>query len=524
MTYPEYIRQLLEFIRNDGGAPGDLSRSLPMPDEGDGGMYAVWKLVCDPHFRSACKRDPIWYAKAQSMLEDLARSAVGLNCSALDELIKKCLENYLCRMLGTGGQRDRYEPDRPDKEPEMGPHLFGGDGGDGVVPRADQHEPADTDGLLLFERFGTVIDDLFPGRKMVVELPEEENAPLNVTDAGEDYDSGQGPEEEEEDESEEGERSDDASRGDKVAEEQRSLRDEIASLASESSDCESGVSIGHGTSRSEHRRRENRFLRSIPKELLRLAKLIGRTGSTGSQEGGYFPAASKSDITGITVGDNLNALLPSELALLSSPSTQDVFFRNYVGKRLQIFASASSGTVPVRHQDGPVIICLDTSGSMIGEKIDAACALAIAVTIIAQRRRRSVLVIKYSDWHFLMKITNIHNQVNDLVDFLSSYGGCGNNENELFRWLFDDILPSERAFDTADILCVTDFGWDVLTDETKDRIRSAKDGGLLFYGLNIMEDDCNYCGPANDYCDRMMLEVCDSLWCYRSGECWEDNA
>jgi hypothetical protein len=35
----------------------------------------------------------------------------------------------------------------------------------------------------------------------------------------------------------------------------------------------------------------------------------------------------------------------------------------------------------------------------------------------------------------------------------------GNDENSMFEWLFREILPREEKFRTADILCISDFGW-----------------------------------------------------------------
>ena len=106
-------------------------------------------------------------------------------------------------------------------------------------------------------------------------------------------------------------------------------------------------------SREEERREELRFLKSLPPSLRKLARRIGRAGGEEKAPSGRFPAAAKSDIAGITVGDDLNSLLPSEIALLAGRETEDVFFRNFVGKRLQVFASASAGQEPVRRQDGP---------------------------------------------------------------------------------------------------------------------------------------------------------------------------
>ena len=106
----------------------------------------------------------------------------------------------------------------------------------------------------------------------------------------------------------------------------------------------------------------------------------------------------------------------------------------------------------------------------------------MAITIIAQRRKRDGLVVKYSDGHLLLKVTKLSRQREDLEKFLSSYQGRGNAENELFRWLFKDILPNEKAFDTADILCITDFGWEPLNDYTIKLIESFKRKGMIFYG------------------------------------------
>lgn len=330
-------------------------------------------------------------------------------------------------------------------------------------------------------------------------------------------------EEEEEEDNEENDENVDKEREDADSGEQNKIPDDINDLLEDlmksigrpDTGSEEQFGIGAGNSKEENLRRENRFLRSIPKDLLKLAKLIGRSGSGDFKPSGHFPTAAKSDITGITIGDNLSSLLPSETALLSCPATQPTFYHNYVEKRLQIFASASSGNAPVTHQDGPVIICLDTSGSMRGEKVEIACNLTMAITIIAQRRKRDVLVVKYSDWHFLLKVTKLSRQREDLEKFLSSYQGRGNAENELFRWLFKDILPNEKAFDTADILCITDFGWEPLNDYTIKLIESFKRKGMIFYGLNVL--------GFEKWSFDSMTTVCDSLWEWSSNHLEEMN-
>ena len=276
--------------------------------------------------------------------------------------------------------------------------------------------------------------------------------------------------------------------------------------------------IGAGDPKLEQQRRENIYLRSIPESLKKLALLIGRAGEDVTETRGRFSVASKSDIEGITVGNNLSALLPSELVLLSEKATQDVFFMNFAEKRLQVFASASQASHPDDHKDGPVIICVDESSSMSGEPLQVAIQLAYAVTIIAKRRHREVLIVAYSDSHKMMRVDSLGRDRSKLLEFLSNVSMGINNENAMFEWLFLDILPREKKFDTADILCVSDFGWVAIDDSVKRLIDEQKASGMKFYGLNIGGvfggwhdlDDFGLLGP---------MDVCDSLWEYSGGEC-----
>ena len=460
MTRREYIKELLSHVRSIGGLPGELEKSLPSPEEGSKSQEAARKVVSNPYFLAGRKRDGAWYARVESELEDFAaRIDAMLNPTedSINEEIRQFLEELLNRNLGTDLKPGPQEKQEQEEE--------------------EEEDNEENDEIVDKER-----EDANSG--------EQNKIPDDITDLLEDLmksigrpDTGNEEDEEKEKENE--------------------------------TDNEEQFGIGAGNSKEENLRRENRFLRSIPKDLLKLAKIIGRSGSVDFKPSGHFPTAAKSDITGITIGDNLSSLLPSETALLSCPATQPTFYHNYVEKRLQIFASASSGNAPVTHQDGPVIICLDTSGSMRGEKVEIACNLTMAITIIAQRRKRDVLVVKYSDWHFLLKVTKLSRQREDLEKFLSSYQGRGNAENELFRWLFKDILPNEKAFDTADILCITDFGWTPLNDYTIKLIESFKRKGMIFYGLNVL--------GFEKWSFDSMTTVFDSLWKWSSNHLEEMN-
>jgi len=296
---------------------------------------------------------------------------------------------------------------------------------------------------------------------------------------------------------------------------------ELHNFLADNDDIDDDITgIGSSDPKLERQRRENIFLRSIPESLKRLALLIGRANEDVTETRGRFSVASKSDIKGITSGNDLSALLPSEVVLLAEKATQDVFFRNFAEKRLQVFASASRSSRPDEHKDGPVIICVDESSSMSGEPLEVAIRLAYAVTIIAKRRHRDVLIVAYSDSYKMMRVDSLGKNRRQLLEFLSNVSMGGNDENAMFEWLFRDILPKEEKFDTADILCVSDFGWTEIDRFVKGLIDEQKASGMKFYGLNI----CGAFGGWDSLYDSGFIspmDICDSVWEYSNGACVE---
>lgn len=152
---------------------------------------------------------------------------------------------------------------------------------------------------------------------------------------------------------------------------------------------------------------------------------------------------------------------------------------------------------------------------MQGEPVLVAKALSIAICIIAQRRKRKVLVVKYSYSHDLFRLHNIEHDKKDLLDFLGEAEMGGNDEDSMFRWLFDEIMPFEGDYSTADILCISDFGWMPISEEVMDKINAEKQKGMTFYGLNIvdsstmgqyirdhMEEMSEYLGSPTNVCPQ----------------------
>lgn len=259
-----------------------------------------------------------------------------------------------------------------------------------------------------------------------------------------------------------------------------------------------------GGGEAEPHRAEAIYLSRIDRSLVRLAKMIGRHGGESNRPStGKFQHSRRSDISGVAVGNDLNALLPAELALLGIRATENLFFSRYARKRLQIFSSDSTSESRPRQKKGAIIMCVDTSGSMTGEPESMAKSLALAVAIIAQKTRRPLCVVNYSHAVSFFLLWNLERQRHRFLKFLSlSYGG-GNNENLLFDFLFRELPANDKyramkqAFCGADLLLISDFSWAPLSDASLALVAEARARDMKIYALGVDFSD-RFCAMEHD--------------------------
>ena len=94
----------------------------------------------------------------------------------------------------------------------------------------------------------------------------------------------------------------------------------------------------------------------------------------------------------------------------------------------------------------------------------------------------------------------------------------------MFGRVFREFLPREKDFTSADVICVSDFGWTPVGQEVMDRIRESKARGMKFYGLDVSGEGIRHfrtesragAGPP---------EIVDSMWIWDEGgsRCYEER-
>ena len=175
----------------------------------------------------------------------------------------------------------------------------------------------------------------------------------------------------------------------------------------------------------------------------------------------------KSEITGIHHSDDLSHMLPSEIALLSTTETEVVFSKKYVEKKLLTFqfrADDIYSTPEIQEsqsnrvesdQRGPIIMCIDTSGSMFGHPERVAKALALAILNLALKQKRQAYLISFSTGIQTLELTGISEDLTRLIDFLKmSFHGGTDIQPALTEALH--VLRQDH-FKKADVLVISDF-------------------------------------------------------------------
>lgn len=231
-----------------------------------------------------------------------------------------------------------------------------------------------------------------------------------------------------------------------------------------------------------------------------IAKIIGRqrsfmTDDTSNLANKYLsssiaPTPSYEEIDRIVEGNNLERVIPSEFSYLADSDTEMLFMARYVQRQLQQFMAPGNNMavkdtchVPQPRQAyGPIIVSVDTSGSMDGQPKEIAMSMLYQLLSIARRENRRCYLITFSVRSRSINLSE-PGQWRNLDKFLSHSFSGGTNGEQMLR----DAIRSLRTddFTMADVLIISDFAFALPLPETIAAIRGNQSLGTRFYGLQI---------------------------------------
>lgn len=196
------------------------------------------------------------------------------------------------------------------------------------------------------------------------------------------------------------------------------------------------------------------FLKSMANNLMvkDIMKLVGKYQNLARHKLMTTHEGTQS-IIGVKMGNEIASLLPEELGLLV-----DKDFESLKGLQLlqrQLFQYKTRARTP--KTGGPIVVCLDESGSMGGPLIANAKAFLFGLWQIAKSEKRDLVVVAfgYHGQTRTKKIGNLEDMLEETKQFMVAGGTCFESPlKEAMR-----IIEDGGEFGKADIVFITDdFG------------------------------------------------------------------
>ena len=233
-------------------------------------------------------------------------------------------------------------------------------------------------------------------------------------------------------------------------------------------------------------------------EVLEVAKVLGRIADDEGNEkvplgGGNTMSvdhSAPSDIEGVTVGNDLSSMLPSEMAQMVDEDLNGLFVYKFATRNLQNFRYKSQIMNPSHklqmhkaRQKGPMVVCLDTSGSMAGVPERISHSLIVKLLQLALRQDRDFLLIAFS---YMAKAFEVRKNRARLLDFFRKPASGDTDVSDMLNMCIETLM-SKPEFMSADVCLVSDYKMPVAGDALMKRILDLREAGTRFYGLQIGE-------------------------------------
>ena len=227
----------------------------------------------------------------------------------------------------------------------------------------------------------------------------------------------------------------------------------------------------------------------------------------------YVPDVnSREEIVGVEWGKDIERAVPHEISLLADEETSVLFDVKLAEGRMMCFKMEGEAsrddeveeerlTEVEEERAGPVIICVDTSGSMKGSPETIAKAVTLYMATRAVSQQRECFLISFSTGIETLDLSGDIG-IAKVIEFLkrSFHGGT-------------DVSPAlthalgvmeDRRYQRADLLVISDFIMASVPKPLHEGILSAKENMNRFYSLSI----------GDLFLSDRLKEIFDNEWVY----------
>ncbi len=222
---------------------------------------------------------------------------------------------------------------------------------------------------------------------------------------------------------------------------------------------------------------------------------------------------SREEIVGVYLGKDIEHALPQEIALLSDDDTSVLFDMKFVEGRLMCFEMEGMQTrsydveeehiIEVEEEEklGPIIICVDTSGSMQGSPETIAKAVTLFMATRAISQKRNCYLINFSTGIETLDLSGQMGMAKVMAFLQRSFHG-GTDVNPALTQALE--MMSNEKYEQSDLLIISDFIMASLPEPLYKEISNAKANKNRFYSLAI----------GDLFLSKRLQEVFDNEWVY----------
>ena len=205
-------------------------------------------------------------------------------------------------------------------------------------------------------------------------------------------------------------------------------------------------------------------------KLKEIARKAGRLRQLANNAQKAEAKNARERLLGINRGDDLSRLLPTEIHKLADPDRRGHFLKGYVERTLLQYRLG--GKLP--QGKGPIVFCIDESGSMAGDREVWAKAVCLAMLEVAARQKRVCALV-----HFDRSVSRVdvfrpgQYGTAEVLDAMMHFSGGGTNFDAPLRAAVE-LIEAEGDLRKADVVLVTDGaasadeGWWAEAKEAKD--------------------------------------------------------